>query len=168
MSGAQDNPARTAYEGAYFGFRGGMLLLLGLVALGVGFWILTRHHATAPESMSSDSRPRLADGTIASGASISVAEALERRTAHSVAVHGYLEAAADDWPYLCARLNGATDCSGVPHLRLGGHMRWLLKGPDRLRDLDTGCCSIGSWSPHPVVLRGKVRERTLLLFAPSG
>ena len=41
---------------------------------------------------------------------------------------------------------------GVTHLRYQCKprrpppYRWLFEGPTRLRGLDTGCCSIGSWS----------------------
>ena len=154
------------WEGEYLGIRGAMLLLLGLAAVGVGTWALTRHHAPAPYSMSSDTRQRLPDGTIASGASISVAEAVARQPAHPVAIHGYFEA-ADDGPYLCTRLNDYADCRGNPHLAIAFPYQWLFEGPNRLRGLDTGCCSIGSWSPHPVVLQGRVRGRTLFLLRPS-
>jgi hypothetical protein len=145
-----------------------MLLLLGVFALGVGVWVLTRHHAPAPDSMSSDTRLRLPNGTIASGRSLSVAEAITRQSARPVAIHGYFEAAADDRPYLCARLNGYADCRGEPHLVIGVPYHWLFEGRNRLRGLETGCCAIGSWSPHPVVLQGRVRNRTLLLLGPSG
>ena len=155
------------WEDEYLGIRGAMLLLLGLVAVGVGAWALTRHHAPAPYSMSSDTRPRLPDGTIASGTSISVAEAIARQPAHPVAIHGYFQAAADDRPYLCTRLNDYADCRGNPHLAIAFPYQWLFEGPNRLRGLDTGCCSIGSWSPHPVVLQGRVRGRTLFLLRPS-
>jgi hypothetical protein len=118
--------------------------------------------------MSSDTRLRLPNGTIASGRSLSVAEAITRQSARPVAIHGYFEAAADDRPYLCARLNGYADCRGEPHLVIGVPYHWLFEGRNRLRGLETGCCAIGSWSPHPVVLQGRVRNRTLLLLGPSG
>jgi hypothetical protein len=94
------------WAGEYLGIRGAMLLLLSVFAVVGGVWVLTRHQAPAPESMSSGTRPRLPDGTIASGPSLSVAEAIARQLTHPVAIHGYIEAAADDRPYLCARLNG--------------------------------------------------------------
>jgi hypothetical protein len=116
--------------------------------------------------MSSDTRPRLPNGTIATGTSLSVAEAITRQPARPVAIHGYLEA-ADDGPYFCALLNGYADCRGEPHLMIGFPYHWLFEGRNRLRGLETGCCSIGSWSPHPLVLQGRVPGRTLLLLAPS-
>src|SRR5215813_10710078 len=99
----------------YLRTRGALLLVIGYVALavGAGAWALTSHDPPAAYSMSGDTRPRLPDGTIASGTSMSVAEAIARRPAHAVAVHGYLMAAADDWPYLCTRLNEFTDCRGA-------------------------------------------------------
>ena len=141
--------------------------MLGLAGLLIGLWVLTSHHHATPYSMSSDARPRLPDGTVASDAGINVADAVARQPAHLVAIHGYFEAAADDWPYLCARLNGTPDCRGVPRLRIAGSIQWLLDGPHRLRGLETGCCAIGSWAPRPLVLRGTVRSRTLFLQAPS-
>jgi hypothetical protein len=155
------------WSGEYIGVRGAMLLLLGVFALGVGAWALTKHHAPTPDSMSSDTRPRLPNGTIAPGTSLSVAEAITRHPARPVAIHGYFEA-SDDGPHLCARLNGYSECRGQPHLKIGVPYHWLFKGRNRLRGLETGCCSIGSWSPHPVVLQGKVRDRTLLLLTSSG
>ena len=77
--------------------------------------------------MSSDTRPRLPNGTIASGTSLSVAEAITRQSARPVAIHGYFEAAADDRPYLCARLNGYADCRGEPHLMIGVPYHWLFE-----------------------------------------
>jgi len=106
MSDAQ-HPARIAYEG-HLGGRGATLLLLGIAALVAGVLVITRHHHPRPYSMSSDTRPRLPDGRVASATGMSVADAIGRQPARLVAVHGYLEAAADDRPYLCARLNGFT------------------------------------------------------------
>jgi hypothetical protein len=150
----------------YLGVRGAGLLLLGVFALVVAAWSFTRHHAPAPDSMSSDTRPRLPNGTIAPGTSLSVADAIRRRPARPVAIHGYFEAAGDDRPYLCARLNGHSDCRGVPHLTIALPARWLFEGRRRLRRLETGCCSIGSWSPHPLVLQGRVRAHTVFLVPP--
>jgi hypothetical protein len=143
-----------------------MLLLLTALAVAGGAFGLTRHHARVADSMSSDTRPRQPNGKIASATSLSVAAAIARRPAQPVAVHGYLKAAADDRPYLCARLNGYADCRGVPRLMIGGASHWLFVGRNRVRGLETGCCSIGSWSPHPVVLRGAVRGDTLLVVSP--
>jgi hypothetical protein len=77
------------------------LLLLGIAALVAGVLVITRHHHPRPYSMSSDTRPRLPDGRVASATGMSVADAIGRQPARLVAVHGYLEAAADDRPYLC-------------------------------------------------------------------
>ena len=164
MSDAQ-HPARIAYEG-HLGGRGATLLLLGIAALVAGVLVITRHHHPTPYSMSSDTRPRLPDGRVASATGMSVADAIGRQPARLVAVHGYLEAAADDRPYLCARLDGFTDCRGVAHLRIAGSSQWLLVGRNRVRGVETGCCAIGSWSSHPVVLRGRVRDGVLLVQRP--
>jgi hypothetical protein len=44
----------------------------------------------------------------------------------------------------------------------------VVRGTEPAPRLDTGCCSIGWWLPQPVVLKGRVRGRTLFLLRPSG
>src|SRR6476619_7018120 len=63
---------------AHLGTRGAVLLTLGLAGLLIGLWVLTSHHRATPYSISSDARPRLPDGTVASDAGINVADAVAR------------------------------------------------------------------------------------------
>lgn len=65
---------------------------------------------------------------------------------------GYLVAPTDDSPRLCSHLTGSTDCYGARNLILNGsRIQSIIDGATVLRH---GSRSTGSWSPHPVALRG--------------
>jgi len=159
---------RSMWGAEVFGPRAAVVLLFVLIALVGGILLLTRHREPAPLSMSGDKRPRLPNGSLAPpGTSLGIATAITAQSARPEAIHGYF-LASDDGLFLCTRLNAYADCRGAPRLAIAhANSRWLFAGPDRLKGLDNGCCSIGSWSPHPIVLRGTVRRHTLFLAPAS-
>lgn len=139
-----------------------LLLTLGLIG---GFLLLTRHRQPTPFSMSADTQPRLPNGHRPQNAGITIASAIAQQPRQPTSIHGYF-LWSDDGPYLCTRLNDYADCRGAPRLRIAENpnSRWLL---NHIKGLESGCCSIGSWTRSPLILRGAVRRHTLFLAAPS-
>jgi hypothetical protein len=90
------------------------------------------------------------DGTKAPVQGLSVAEALRLHPQEAVYVRGYLLAPYDDKPRLCTRLSETGKCDGALVLDLSGVD---LEVGDTLR---AGCCSLGLWSPRPLVVRVKL------------
>lgn len=89
------------------------------------------------------------DGTKAAVQALTVSEALRVRPENPVYVRGYLLAPRDDETRLCTRLTESGDCRGAPSLVLDSSGVNL----DAARALEAGCCALGLWSPHPLVLR---------------
>lgn len=89
------------------------------------------------------------DGTKATVQALAVSEAVRLDPQEPVYVRGYLLAPRDDVTRLCTRLKENGDCRGAPSLVLDASKVDL----DAARALEAGCCSLGLWSPHPLVLR---------------
>lgn len=113
-----------------------------------------------PYETESGSATRL-DGTKAAVHALTVSEARRLRPQRPVYVRGYLLAPRDDEKRLCTRLEESGDCRGAPSLVLDVSRVNL----DTARALKRGCCSLGLWSPHPLVLRLQFQRgrRALLL-----
>jgi hypothetical protein len=133
--------------------RGLPAVLLAAVLSGCG-------GSLEPYETESGSATRL-DGTKAAVQALTVSEAVLLRPQKPVYVRGYLLAPWDDERRLCTRLKEGGDCRGAPFLVLDVSKVNL----DVARALEAGCCSLGLWSPHPLVLRLQFqRERRVLVL----
>lgn len=94
------------------------------------------------------------DGTKVTIPALAVSEAIRLRPQEPFYVRGYLIAPPDDEDMLCERLQETGDCRGAPALVVDTSRvdLWGAKA------LEEGCCAIGLWSPHPVVLRVNLRH----------
>lgn len=104
--------------------------------------------------------PTRLNGDKAPNDALDVSEALRRRPQGPAYVRGYLLAPRDDSTRLCARLERSGLCHG-PSLILDTSAVDL----DAAQALESGCCSLGLWSPWPVVLRLEFRRHTVRILA---
>jgi hypothetical protein len=130
-------------------------LLLGLLAtvlIGCGGSI-------EPYETRGGSATRL-DGSKATVETLAVSEALRLHPEEPVYVRGYLLAPPDDENRLCTRLEESGACLG-DSLVVDTSRVDLYGAPA----LEEGCCAIGLWSPHPLVLRLRLERgrRALVL-----
>jgi hypothetical protein len=91
------------------------------------------------------------DGKVSTVPSLALSEVVKQERQNAVYVHGYLLAPRDDEPRLCTRLEKSGACRS-PSVILDTTQVHL----DGAEALEHGCCSLGFWSPHPLVLRVKV------------
>ncbi len=101
-----------------------------------------------------EGEPNRLDGEKSTGEAMSIAEAVRLRPKEPVYVRGYLLAPFDDVHQLCTRQQSGR-CH-APSLTLDTSAIDLFEADA----LEAGCCSIGYWSPKPVVLRVQFRGRT--------
>ena len=80
---------------------------------------------------------------------ISVAQATRVHHGRTILVHGYLEAPRDDIMRLCAGFDGGCVEPSIEVRRLD---------PARVPGLEEGCCSLGEWSEHELVIPGVVAD----------
>ena len=92
------------------------------------------------------------DGTRPPIQTLAISEAMRLHPRRPVYVRGFLLAPFDDKPRLCARLRETGACHGALVLDLS---RVDLRVGDVV---EAGCCSLGLWSPRPVVLRLQLRR----------
>ena len=124
-----------------------------LVARGLPAVLLAAHlcgcgGSFEPYETDGGSATRL-DGTKAAVQALTLSEAVRLRPQKPVYVRGYLFAPRDDEKRLCTRLKESGNCRDAPSLVLDVSRVNL----DAARALKAGCCSLGLWSPHPLVLR---------------
>lgn len=147
------------------GFLAGLTvwILVALVVVGVAVVSLSRRHPLP--YMSGDSRVTLIDGRTAPDTSIDIAEAIALQSRRPRLVRGYLVAPMDDRPRLCARIVEYVDCRGEPRLLIAnlGPGALFGYGPQPIKGLKHGCCSVGFWSPRRLAVRGVVVGNTLYL-----
>lgn len=104
--------------------------------------------------------PTRLNGSEATVRALTVSEALHAHPSEPVYVLGYLIAPPDDEHRMCARLEKSGACRGdslvVDTSRVD---LWAASA------LEAGCCAIGLWSPHPLVLRLRLKHgrRALVL-----
>jgi hypothetical protein len=101
-----------------------------------------------------DGSPTFLDGTEPKVQTFTVSEAVRVRPQEPVYVEGYLLAARDDDTRLCTVLSSDGHCRAAPSLVVDAR-RMNLDGASAL---EAGCCALGLWSPHPVVLRLRFRR----------
>ena len=92
------------------------------------------------------------DGTTPATHAWTVSEVVRLQPRRPVYVQGYLLAPRDDKPRLCTRLTEPGACHGALVVDLSGVD--LPVGDV----LEAGCCSLGFWSPRPVVLQLRLRR----------
>jgi hypothetical protein len=92
--------------------------------------------------------PRLLNGEPAERVGMSLAEATRVRSPRPVVVHGYLDAPWDDVARLCTALDEGLCLE--PSIEIRGLV------PERVVGLEEGCCSVGFWSEHELVMRGVI------------
>ena len=102
-----------------------------------------------------DGEPTRLDGEKATGEALSIAEAVQLHPKEPVYVGGYLLAPFDDAHRLCTQLEETGRCR-EPSLTLDTSAVDLFEADA----LEEGCCSIGHWSPKPIVLRLRLRGKT--------
>ena len=116
-----------------------LLVLLAAVLTGCGGSI-------EPYETQGGAATRL-DGSKATVRPLAVSEALHLHPEEPVYVRGFLLAPPDDDDRLCTRLEENGACRG-DSLVVDTSRVDLWSAPA----LEAGCCAIGLWSPHPVVL----------------
>ena len=92
--------------------------------------------------------PKLLNGEPAPRAGMSIAQATHVRSSRPILVHGYLNAPPDDVDRLCTGLD--VGACVQPSIEIRG------LDPERIVGLKEGCCAIGYWSAHELVIRGVV------------
>jgi hypothetical protein len=81
---------------------------------------------------------------------MSLAQATRVRSPRPILVHGYFQDPWDDIARLCAGLDEGRCVE--PSIEIRG------LDPERVVGLEEGCCSIGFWSEHELVIRGVVAD----------
>ena len=102
-----------------------------------------------------DGEPTRLDGEKATGEALGIAEAVRLHPKQPVYVRGYLLAPFDEADQLCTQLEETGLCR-EPSLALDTSAVDLFEADA----LEEGCCSIGHWSPKPIVLRVQFRGKT--------
>jgi hypothetical protein len=98
--------------------------------------------------------PKLLNGQPAPRTGMSLAEATRVRTPRPILVHGYLS--WNDVRRLCTRLEEWA-CIG-PSIEIRG------LDPKRVVGVKEGCCSVGYWTDHELVIRGVVVDRAFYVL----
>jgi hypothetical protein len=102
-----------------------------------------------------DGEPTRLDGEKSAGEALGIAEAVRLHPKQPVYVSGYLLAPFDDADQLCTQLEETGFCR-EPSLTLDTSAVDLFEADA----LEHGCCSIGHWSPKPIVLRVQFRGKS--------
>jgi hypothetical protein len=93
------------------------------------------------------------DGTEHTAQVLAPSDALRLHPQQPVYVRGYLLAPPDDVDRLCTQVEKGGVCGGA----------YLIVDTSRVDSyaspaLEAGCCALGLWSPHPLVLRLRVER----------